>query len=48
MKKIIFFGDRTFEGGTDYELAQALLKLENTQVVQVSSPEDVLIFLKNN
>lgn len=47
-EKIIFFGDRTFEGGNDYELAQALLKLENTQVVQVASPEDVLMFLKNN
>ena len=47
-EKVIFFGDRTFEGGNDYELAQALLKLENTQVVQVASPEDVLMYLKNN
>ena len=46
--RTFFFGDRTFEGGNDYELAHALLKLENTQVVQVASPEDVLMYLKNN
>ena len=47
-EKIIFFGDKTFEGGNDYELAQSLLKMSNTQVVQVASPEEVLLFLKNN
>ena len=47
-EKIIFFGDKTFEGGNDYELAQALLCIPNTQVVQVASPEEVLSFLKNN
>lgn len=46
-EKIIFFGDRTFEGGNDYELAQALRQLDNTQVVQVASPEEVLMFLTN-
>lgn len=46
-EKLVFFGDRTFKGGNDYELAQALLRLSNTQVVQVSSPEDVLMHLKN-
>lgn len=44
-EKIVFFGDKTFEGGNDYELAQALLKLENTEVVQVSSFKDVLSFI---
>lgn len=48
VEKIIFFGDRTFEGGNDYELAHALHQLDNTQVVQVASPEEVLMFLKNN
>lgn len=47
-EKIIFFGDRTFEGGNDFELAQALLKFENTQIVQVDGPEDVLTFLKEH
>ena len=47
-EKVIFFGDKTFEGGNDYELAQALLNLSNTHVVQVTSPEEVLSFLKNN
>ncbi len=44
-EKIVFFGDRTFEGGNDYELACALKKYSNTQVVQVETPEDVLKFL---
>jgi len=47
-EKIIFFGDKTFEGGNDYELAEALRHLENTTVVQVDSPEDVLMYLKNS
>jgi phosphomannomutase len=46
-EKIIFFGDKTFEGGNDYELACALKKYDNTQVVQVDLPEDVLNFLEN-
>lgn len=46
--KIIFFGDKTFVGGNDYELAQALSQMDNTQVVQVNAPEEVLMFLKNN
>ena len=44
-EKIVFFGDKAFEGGNDFELAQALLKLENTEVVQVSSFKDVLTFI---
>ena len=44
-EKIVFFGDKTFEGGNDFELAQSLLKLENTEVVQVSSFKDVLSFI---
>ncbi len=45
-KKIIFFGDKTFKGGNDYELAQALLKFSNTQVVQVNDPAELLDFLE--
>jgi len=45
--KIIFFGDKTFVGGNDYELAHALSLLDNTQVVQVNSPADVLMYLQN-
>lgn len=41
-EEIVFFGDRTFEGGNDYELAQALLKFKNTRIVQVSGPAEVL------
>jgi phosphomannomutase len=44
--EIIFFGDKTSLGGNDYELAQALLRLSNTQVVQVSGPDEVLQYLK--
>lgn len=44
--KIIFLGDRTQKGGNDYSLAQALLNMENTEVVAVNTPEDVLTFLK--
>jgi phosphomannomutase len=47
-EKIIFFGDKTFEGGNDFELAQALRKIENTQVVQVDGPQEVLAYLQNN
>lgn len=39
---IMFFGDRTLPGGNDYALAAALLKLEDTEVVQVDSPDEVL------
>ena len=46
-EKIIFFGDKTFPGGNDYELAQTLLQMENTQVVQVNHPNEVLDFLTN-
>ena len=45
-EKIIFFGDKTFEGGNDYELAEALLKYENTEVIQVSGREDVEKYLQ--
>ena len=44
--KIIFMGDRTYEGGNDYALAHELSLMENTQVVQVENPNDVLSFLK--
>ena len=36
------FGDRTFEGGNDYELACALREYENTKVIQVENPDEVL------
>lgn len=45
-EKIVFLGDRTYSGGDDYELANALRKMENTQVVQVDSPKQVLQFLE--
>lgn len=41
-EKIIFFGDKTFEGGNDYELAQALRAIPNTTTIQVDGPEVVL------
>lgn len=45
-KKIIFLGDRTERGGNDYSLAQAILKIENTEVVTVCDSEDALMYLK--
>ena len=45
-EEIFFFGDRTFTGGNDYELAQALLRLKNTRVVQVDGPAEVIDFLE--
>ena len=44
--KIIFFGDKTLPGGNDYSLAKALFEVGNSQVITVSSPEDVLKYLK--
>lgn len=40
--EIIFFGDKTFFGGNDYELAHELSLLPNTKTIQVSGPEEVL------
>lgn len=45
--KIVFFGDKTFSGGNDYALAQAVLALGNAAVVQVASPDVVKDFLKS-
>ena len=45
-EEIIFLGDRTFEGGNDYELACALREYSNTKVVQVANPDEVLLYLK--
>lgn len=47
-EEIVFFGDRTFDGGNDYELACALREYKNTKVVQVDTPQDVLEYLKIN
>ena len=44
---IMFFGDKIFKGGNDYELAQALRQLSNTVVVQVDGPEHVWSILSN-
>ena len=44
--KIIFLGDRTEKGGNDYTLAEALRAMDNTEVVQVNSPDDVLAYLE--
>ncbi len=46
-EKIIFLGDKTFPGGNDYALAQALRKLENTRIIQVASADEAVLFLKN-
>lgn len=43
--KIIFIGDRTEPGGNDYALAEALRVMDNTEVIAVTSPEDVLEYL---
>ncbi len=43
--KIIFIGDRVVEGGNDYTLALALRQMENTDVIAVETPEDVLKYL---
>lgn len=45
-EKIIFMGDRTYEGGNDYALAHELSLMENTKVVQVENPDGVLENLK--
>lgn len=44
-EKIIFFGDKTFPGGNDYELAETLRKLGNSEIIEVNSPKDVLTYL---
>ena len=43
--EIIFFGDKTFVGGNDYELAHELSLLSNTRTIQVSGPDEVLKIL---
>ena len=45
--KIIFLGDRTMPGGNDYALASELKNMDNTKVVQVENPDEVLDFLLN-
>lgn len=48
LDRIIFLGDRTEKGGNDYPLAQAVLQMDNSEVVAVSGPNDTLEFLKEN
>lgn len=43
--KIIFIGDRTNPGGNDYNIATTLKSMDNTEVIQVNSPDDVLAYL---
>ncbi len=45
--RLVFFGDRTFKGGNDYELAYKLSQMENTKTVQVDSPEELLKILEH-
>lgn len=45
-EEIIFFGDKTFEGGNDYELACQLNKMDNTRVIQIDQYEHVLDILE--
>lgn len=44
--EIIFFGDKTFKGGNDYELAYELALMDNTKVIQVDGYTEVLEKLK--
>ena len=41
-EKIIFMGDRTFPGGNDYALAHELEIMNNTEIIQVENPDEVL------
>lgn len=45
-KKIIFFGDKTEKGGNDYEVAQRLIELGNSEIVEIQDPNDVLDYLR--
>ena len=47
-EEIVFFGDKTFKGGNDYELAQELATLSATKTVQVDNPDFVLDYLEEN
>lgn len=47
-EEIVFFGDKTFKGGNDYELAQELATLSATKTVQVDDPDFVLKYLEEN
>lgn len=40
-ERIVFVGDKTFPGGNDYELAEALTHLPETETIQVAGPESV-------
>ncbi len=44
--KLIFLGDKTAKGGNDYAIAEKLRNMENTEVVPVNSPEEVLAYLE--
>jgi len=41
-EEIMFFGDKTFKGGNDYELAHELSLMDNTKVVQVENYTEVM------
>ena len=45
--QIIFFGDKTFKGGNDYELAHELSQMDKTKVVQVENYMEVMTQLAN-
>ena len=47
IEKLVFWGDRTMPGGNDYSLAQAMKQMANTEVNQVSGPEQVLEMIKD-
>ncbi|MDR0942338.1 MAG: HAD-IIB family hydrolase [Holosporales bacterium] len=47
-EKIIFLGDRTEKGGNDYDLAQRLLELGNSEIVAVRDSTDALEYLRSN
>ncbi len=47
-EEIVFFGDKTFKGGNDYELARELTLFAGTKTVQVDDPDFVLKYLEEN
>lgn len=47
-EEIVFFGDKTFAGGNDYELARELTLFAGTKTVQADNPEFVLKYLEEN
>jgi phosphomannomutase len=43
--EIHFFGDKTFEGGNDYEIYEAIKKISEKHAHTVKSPEETIAIL---